>query len=258
MTPRSHGTAPFSWTYEQWRWQVSQVPNGPWLWYVGTGPDLVPRDIPVDAVRLVLWSDDPRRRGTDCNSFMPRASMHPTALCTAPHPDVGLLLKANRVGHTNRTIALCTDLIDMLTTFTADGDGPRPKVAGLVQKADALAASLDTRRHFVDSKSFDPRFLVFEFTWNILLRKNQVCLVCPSLCRSRAASVRSRFPATLSQSPAKLRADATIPQPQPDCSHDLGRNNSYNHDHSHSQSTLTAITTTTTRVWLFCCVVVLG
>eukprot|EP01012_Entosiphon_sulcatum_P009332 TRINITY_DN1521_c0_g2_i1.p1 TRINITY_DN1521_c0_g2~~TRINITY_DN1521_c0_g2_i1.p1 ORF type:complete len:4962 (-),score=1074.52 TRINITY_DN1521_c0_g2_i1:73-14958(-) len=101
----------------------------------------------------------------------------------------GLLLKANRIGHTNRTLEHCNDLIRMLATLKkaaqSERDGvedtvnKKPTVAGLVQKADALAQFLLNARHFVDSATltFDPRFLVFEFTWNIMLRKEQVEMV---------------------------------------------------------------------------------
>ncbi len=36
-----------------------------------------------------------------------------------------------------------------------------------------------TARHYVDPKSYeyDPRFMVFEFTWNIILRKKQVEMI---------------------------------------------------------------------------------
>ena len=68
------------------------------------------------------------------------------------------------------------DLVKMLRALA--GDGPKPKLAGMVQKADALAGALLTGRHFVardGPETYDPRFLVFEFTWNIMLRKEQVC-----------------------------------------------------------------------------------
>ena len=57
----------------------------------------------------------------------------------------------------------------------------------LLQAASDLAKMLATKRHYMydmsdDDKNgsmviFDPRFLVFEFTWNIVLRKAQVKIV---------------------------------------------------------------------------------
>lgn len=51
-----------------------------------------------------------------------------------------------------------------------------------IQKADFLAEQLREQRHYVsktpDGKlQYDPRFLVFEFTWNLILRKKQVQMV---------------------------------------------------------------------------------
>ena len=74
--------------------------------------------------------------------------------------------------------------------------------AGLMQKGESLARNLTTERHFISKVEvvpepdvpeigavtpeakmkkammvYDPRFLVFEFTWSIVLRKMQVALV---------------------------------------------------------------------------------
>uniref|UniRef100_A0A7S1J653 ubiquitinyl hydrolase 1 n=1 Tax=Eutreptiella gymnastica TaxID=73025 RepID=A0A7S1J653_9EUGL len=103
----------------------------------------------------------------------------PSTFHTATRLLTGLLLKANRIGHVNRILETCGDLIRLL-----QAEAP-PPVSGVVQKADALAGALLTARHFVTSGPeggrggwrCDPRFLVFEFTWNIMLRKEQVQLV---------------------------------------------------------------------------------
>ena len=49
-------------------------------------------------------------------------------------------------------------------------------------KSAALASTLLTRRHYIEAHdatgyTFDPRFLLYEFTHNILLRKPQVELI---------------------------------------------------------------------------------
>jgi hypothetical protein len=88
-------------------------------------------------------------------------------------------------------------------TGGAGAGGEQPSVTSLmhdmVLKADSLVLNMEMGRHFVDKTdeetgheggetkrqrisskeeySFDPRFLLFEFTWNILLRKTQVEMV---------------------------------------------------------------------------------
>ena len=48
-------------------------------------------------------------------------------------------------------------------------------VSAITLKAQTLAEQLLTRRHFVSSANeYDPRFLTFEFTHNIVLRESQV------------------------------------------------------------------------------------
>ena len=61
----------------------------------------------------------------------------------------------------------------------------------IIQHAEAVASQLTAARHYVTTHNvtdtsgnssssirvFDPRYLVFEFTWNILLRKKQVTTV---------------------------------------------------------------------------------
>lgn len=56
-------------------------------------------------------------------------------------------------------------------------------IQGLVIKADKLAEELANRRRYItidttrNIMSFDPRFLVFEFTYNLILRESQVFLL---------------------------------------------------------------------------------
>ena len=41
-----------------------------------------------------------------------------------------------------------------------------------------MAGLLATKRHYVNAKNeFDPRFMVFEFCWNIALRQKQIEIV---------------------------------------------------------------------------------
>ena len=108
-----------------------------------------------------------------------------------------MLLHANRVGHANRAIDSCRAAIALLRkALELRGDEvavPAALVAGLKQQSSTLASLLDAKRAFIDRAdggehfTFDPRFLVFEFTWNMLLRARQVQLV-----REFAASVDSK------------------------------------------------------------------
>ena len=100
---------------------------------------------------------------------------------------VAVILRANRVGHANRSISDARDLLHLLH----QAQHPTPDTtqaaltAGLSQKAEMLARNLVTARHYIDRVErpegselvYDPRFLVFEFTWNLCLRKMQVELV---------------------------------------------------------------------------------
>jgi len=45
------------------------------------------------------------------------------------------------------------------------------------QTVDALMATLTARRHYADGLSYDPRFLVFEFINNIVMRDAQVEMI---------------------------------------------------------------------------------
>ena len=59
----------------------------------------------------------------------------------------------------------------------------------IVQACERLCGQLGAKRHYVEDQIlnfsgfeytkqwFDPRFLIFEFTWNILLRRKQVEIV---------------------------------------------------------------------------------
>lgn len=114
------------------------------------------------------------------------------------------MLRANRVGHANRCIGMCVRLLSLVDSAlrTSAGSAERltaaetlvPKMA---QASAALAEGLQSQRHFMheidksqavsaaaESGStarpgveYDPRFLIFEFVWNILLRQKQVEIV---------------------------------------------------------------------------------
>ena len=100
------------------------------------------------------------------------------------------ILRANRIGQTNRCIGAVKQLTTLLSKQlsivspaerTKGRTSVMPKIS---QHAEAILGQLSAKRHFMEaaggepgSFSFDPRFLVFEFTWNIMLRKKQIEIV---------------------------------------------------------------------------------
>ena len=94
---------------------------------------------------------------------------------------VSMLLHANRVGHANRALLETRDLIGLMKKLAAEPEARTKTKAAILQKADSLAMVLTAARHYVNNTngrlSADPRYLVFEFTWNIVLRKSQIQMV---------------------------------------------------------------------------------
>eukprot|EP01033_Poteriospumella_lacustris_P010457 gene10460-7435_t len=99
------------------------------------------------------------------------------------------MLRANRLGHTNRCIGTAISLEKMLESIlklsvedrVAKGEVMIPK---LLQLTDDLAKTITMGRYYmtevpakVGAFTFDPRYLVFEFVWNIQLRLKQVEIV---------------------------------------------------------------------------------
>jgi hypothetical protein len=120
---------------------------------------------------------------------------------------VAIVLHASRVGHVNRCLSAARELQAQLRKAQDGSASHRP---GLALKAESLAEALTTKRTYVDGDNdhghfqtaaataaaaaensavaaatsrggndtklatYDPRFLVFEFTWNIVLRRRQV------------------------------------------------------------------------------------
>lgn len=96
-----------------------------------------------------------------------------------------VVLRANRIGHVNRCIAATIILARKLDNTLRLSPEQRAAeihtlLPNLAQASQALAANIAAKRHYVrkqesDGKHMlDPRFAIFEFTWNILLRKKQV------------------------------------------------------------------------------------
>jgi thioredoxin-like negative regulator of GroEL len=104
------------------------------------------------------------------------------------------MLRANRLGHTNRCIGTVIALEALLSKTLKVPREDRAKqgptlTPKLIQMGEALSKDLSMRRHYmkeIASQSglvstnkfeFDPRYLVFEFVWNIQLRQKQVEIV---------------------------------------------------------------------------------
>ena len=100
------------------------------------------------------------------------------------------VLRASRLGHLNRAIAASIKLKQILVkTLKMPVEARIAEQATLlptiVQQVGGLSMWIGASRYFVQQEqkagaieySYDPRFLLFEFTWNIVLRAKQVELV---------------------------------------------------------------------------------
>merc|ERR1711871_544795 len=94
---------------------------------------------------------------------------------------VGVMLAANRLGNLMRCGVMAQKVHGMLTKL--QGMSTEEAVAtafaqNLSLESTTLAMFLRTERHFVNSQlEYDPRFLAFEFTYNMTLRQQQVRLI---------------------------------------------------------------------------------
>ena len=90
---------------------------------------------------------------------------------------------AIRVGQLNRVLTDIASIRLFLTQEQRQEHSAEEEREGLRvrlgQKVETLVAQLTARRHYVDKDTlnYDPRYLVFEFIWNIVLRDSQLDLV---------------------------------------------------------------------------------
>ena len=109
-------------------------------------------------------------------------------------------LLAARVGHARRALATSHKLIAMLRSLGQHG---APKGQGaqeearqsLVQRGAALAEAITAKRCYMSADehggyAFDPRFLAFEYAFNLLLRKQQAELIGAFTHAARAGESR--------------------------------------------------------------------
>jgi thioredoxin-like negative regulator of GroEL len=100
------------------------------------------------------------------------------------------MLRANRLGHLSRCIGAVIVLLKLLRE-ALDATPAQSSFPKFLQAADDVASIIAAGRHFVSTETsaaggvtarLDPRFLIFEFTWNLLLRKKQVDIGPVSCC----------------------------------------------------------------------------
>jgi hypothetical protein len=94
------------------------------------------------------------------------------------------MLRANRLGHVNRCIGAVIgleSLLQKILSLAPDQKATQGSVLApkLIQAGEDLAKNITTARHYMTplgscQYGYDPRYLVFEFVWNIQLRKKQV------------------------------------------------------------------------------------
>jgi hypothetical protein len=100
---------------------------------------------------------------------------------------VSSILHASRVGQVNRCLneakELQAELVALSVPSTSrDNTKVKQALERVAHKAGTLANLLSTKRHYMQKTeglryTYDPRFLLFEFTWNMVLRKGQIELV---------------------------------------------------------------------------------
>ena len=96
---------------------------------------------------------------------------------------IGALFRLNRAGLVARALANVSEIAYLLSKLHALSEVERsPLFNDLALKSVSLAELLATRRGYIKieadgSASYDPRFLLFEFTMNINLRDSQIALV---------------------------------------------------------------------------------
>ena len=91
------------------------------------------------------------------------------------------LVHANRLGHVNRVLSASRKVRKMVTELHSLAPNSR-SVADLKQrlkqKVEGISENLIASRYYMTAdRKFDPRYLVFEFIWNIMLREAQVEMI---------------------------------------------------------------------------------
>ena len=97
-----------------------------------------------------------------------------------------ILLHANRLGLIDRCMADCIQALSLIRRVASTKDNDPSLITSIVIQTRTLVDGLTAHRHYTRPmpsaqapapSAFDPRFLVFEYIFNILLRPMQVTLV---------------------------------------------------------------------------------
>jgi hypothetical protein len=128
--------------------------------YVG----MVPRISWEDLVAVTL-SETCEQDILRCNPFLKEAKL--ATLLTAV---AGVTLRTNRISHLNWAISSGFSVLGALKSHAP------PK--NLIKEVASLTTVLCMSRHYIKSNGeFDPRFMVFEYLFGLILRKSQVYLI---------------------------------------------------------------------------------
>lgn len=93
------------------------------------------------------------------------------------------MLASIRIGQSHRALAGLSKLVKLLRSVNSKttSEAQARLCQEIALQSSKVAADVTCERHFMqvttDSVKFDPRFLVFEFTYSLMLRKSQVILV---------------------------------------------------------------------------------
>jgi len=89
------------------------------------------------------------------------------------------IARATRIGQVNRVLSQCRKIVTLLGDPAAHVELTEGAKVRLMQQEETLVRELTAERHYVNAEdgAFDPRFLVFEFVWNIMLFKAQLEMV---------------------------------------------------------------------------------
>ena len=99
---------------------------------------------------------------------------------------IATIMRSSRVGHINRCILMAIKVQKLLKKAETASSSSEMSTLGVKaeQISKSFAKLLMTKRHFMARSkevkgawNFDPRYLLFEFTWNIILRPKQYFMV---------------------------------------------------------------------------------
>jgi hypothetical protein len=93
------------------------------------------------------------------------------------------MLASIRIGQSHRALAGLSHLVKLLRSVSSKNtpDEQKRLCQEINLQSSKVASDITCERHFLKlsptAVEFDPRFLVFEFTYSLMLRKSQVILV---------------------------------------------------------------------------------